>query len=132
MALIEAVITPTVSTVQVTSAAGAAGQALSSTPSSSIALANNDVGQNSLEYKVGAGAWQTLSSGQGVSLPIDLSATAVLVRKGTSTTASVPLTLTVNAIAQMTPSGVPAVIVGSAAPSNADGRPDGTIYIQTA
>lgn len=129
---VEAVIAPTVSTVQVTSAAGGAGQALTSTPSQSVGLGNNGAGNQPYQYKVGAGAWITLAPGQGVTLPIDLAVTAVNLRKASQTAGAVPATLTINAITQMTPSGVPLVVVGTAAPSNADGRPDGTIYIQTA
>lgn len=134
MALIEAVITPTVSTVQVTSAAGGAGQALSSTPSSSISLSNNDAGRNPVQYKVGAGAWETLATGQGVTLGVNLAVTTVNLRKAGSTAASVPVTLTVNAVTdtQVGGASIPTIIVGSAAPSNSDGRPDGTIYVQTA
>lgn len=130
---IEAVISTATSVVQVSAAVGGAGQALTATPSASIDLATTSYG-GPVQYKVGAGAWLTLDREQGVNLPINLAVTAVLLRKATPVGADVPVTLSVNTVSGNQASGapVPAVIVGTAAPSNADGRPDGTIYIQTA
>jgi len=133
---IEPVITSTSSTVQVSGALGSAGVALTATPSASVEIS---VPPNSapVAYKVGADAWRVLDGGQGVSLPINLSLTTVLVRKASTVAGSVPLRMTVNLLTQTrTGSGdlvaEPIVFVGTTAPSNADGRPDGTIYIQTA
>lgn len=130
---IEAIVTSLPSVVQVTATVGGAGQALAATPSSSIALALGSFG-GPVQYKVGAGAWTTLDRNQGINLPIDLNVTAVLLRKGTPTTAAIPVQVTINSLKsnQVDGANVPTIVVGTAAPSNADGRPDGTIYIQTA
>lgn len=132
MPQIEALFTSTPSVVQVTSAMGSAGQALPVTPSSSIDLARGGVG-GPIQYKVGAGTWITLDANEGVNLAIDLAVTAVLLRKGTTNAAAIPVQLKVNVLNNSQASGVnvPTVVVGSAAPNNADGRPDGTVYIQT-
>lgn len=133
---IEAVIAPTTSTVQVSSAVGSAGTALTATPSASIELSVLPNG-SPIEYKVGAGTWIVLDGGQGVSLPINLALTTVALRKSSPVAGAVPVRLTVNLLTQSrSGSGdliaQPAIVVSATAPSNADGRPDGTVYIQTA
>lgn len=130
---IEAVFAKTTSIVQVAAAMGGAGQALPTTPSSSVDLACGSIG-GPVEYKVGSGAWITLDRHQGVTLNIDLSTTAVLVRKASTASAAVAVALSINTLktSQVGEANVPAIIVGSGAPSNSDGRPDGTVYIQTA
>lgn len=130
---VEAVVTPTTSTVQVSSAVGGSGQAVTTTPSVSVELSNG-VNSAPVEYKVGSGSWVTLDGGQGANLPINLAVTSLSLRKGAPVAASIPVTVTVNAFMQTLAGGtnLPMVVVGTAAPSNSDGRPDGTIYVQTA
>lgn len=133
MPQIEATFTSTPSVVQVTSAMGSAGQALAATPSASIDLSRGNFG-GPVQYKVGSGAWVTLDTNDGVNLAVDLSVATVMLRKGTTNAAAIPVQLKVNVLNGSQASGVnmPTVVVGSAAPSNSDGRPDGTIYVQTA
>lgn len=129
---IEALIESTSSVVQVSSAAGSAGQALTATPNASIELVAGRAGP--VEYKVGADPWALLDREQGIALSIDLASTAVLVRKVTPAAAAVPLTVKVNKVTRTMAgaSNLPLVVVGTAPPSNSDGMPDGTLYIQTA
>lgn len=121
--------------VSVTSAAGSAGQAVPiTTPTVTVNLDNRSAGP--VEFQIGAGAWQPLARGAGIPLALNLANTTLKLRKGAST---LPMAFLVNVEAVsgtqlVTREGglLLGLVVSSAAPVNADGRPDGTIYIQTA
>lgn len=121
--------------VSVTSAAGGAGQTVAiTTPTVGAELKNGLDGP--IEYQVGAAGWLFLDTGAGVLLPINLAYTTLKLRKAASTR-SVAFGAVVSysagtALKTRNGSVFSNVIVSSVAPSNGDGEPDGTIYIQTA
>ncbi len=123
--------TTSTSQVTITSAYGSAGQAITSaTPTDSVFLKNWNSPRYGIEYKVGSGAWiSSIGPGMDAVLTIDLSTTTLMVRRSENSTS--PIIIDV----EMNPKGVSdptLIVISSEAPSDADGRPDGTIYIQTA
>ena len=104
---VDATVTPTESQVSITSDMSGAGQLLTAVSSNSIQLTNIDAGQNPLQYKIDSGSWITLGAGQGVQLPLDMSASAVRVRKGNTTAGAVKLGLTVYTVDGIQAGGVP-------------------------
>lgn len=102
------------STVQVSSAAGSAGASLGiTTKTFKVQLVNRSGVSADLQYKVGAGAWETLRAPDGaVSIGVDLSATTILVRKGGPQTGSVPIEVTTYSAGD-TQAGTPSTPIGS-------------------
>jgi hypothetical protein len=86
----------TLTTVQVSSAAGSAGTSLGITTATTKVQLTNVSASTDIDYNVAGSGWKTLSPvGGGVVLPIDLSTTTVMVRKGGATAGNVPLNVTV-------------------------------------
>lgn len=110
---VQADITQTPSTVSVTAVAGGSGQALATTASSSIDLALSSFVAGPVEYKVGSGAWIRLDKGQGVRLAVDLSATAVRLRKAVPDAAAIPVGLTINTVNAIAPDGGVPIALGA-------------------
>lgn len=127
-------VTVTDLAVAVTSTAGGAGQTVAlTTPTVGADLKNGLDGP--IEYQIGAGAWLFLDRGAGVFVPVNFAYTTLKLRKAAST-----LQTAFNCVVSYAVGGALTtkhgglfsnLIVSSAAPSNADGRADGTIYIQT-
>lgn len=67
--------------VAVTGAPGGAGVAVSNSVASSSVVVTNTSNGAALQYKAGAGAWLMLVPSEGIELPIDLSTTALLLRR---------------------------------------------------
>jgi len=119
---IEANINSVESVVAVTAAMGSAGQALTPAITSSIRLARGAVG-GPVEYRVGAGGWIQLDSNEGVDLPVDLSATVVMLRKATTTSAAIPVALIVRSVATTAAPGQVPALPGGATPITISGVP---------
>lgn len=121
--------------VSVTSAAGGAGQTVPLTVATvGVELKNGLDGP--IEYQVGAAGWLFLDTSAGILLPINLAYTTLKLRKGASTRAvAFGVVVSYSVASELeTPNGsvFSNIVVSATAPSNGDGRPDGTIYIQTA
>lgn len=119
-----------VTQVAVASAFNSAGQSITSTiATASVWLKNWGRQGFAIEYQIGTGAWTRLENLADVQLAIDLTVTTLKVRR-------VEFSPTpINIEVEMTPmiaSDPTRIVISSTAPVNGDGRPDGTIYIQTA
>lgn len=121
--------TTAVSQVSVTSAYGTAGQSVtSSVPTDSVFLKNWNSRIYGIEYQIGSGAWTPIGPNQDMLIAIDLNATTLKVRRAENATSPIVIDVDIN------PKGISdptRIVISSTAPSNSDGRPDGTIYIQT-
>lgn len=119
-----------ISQVEVTSEYGSAGQSLTSAiATESVFLKNWNTSRFGVEYQIGSGAWMLLGPGMDVVLLIDLTATTLKVR--TAEFVPPPILLNVE-MYQEVASDPTRIVISSDAPSDSDGRPNGTIYIQTA
>lgn len=116
--------------VSVTSAYNSAGQSVTSpVATDSVRLKNWNQSVYAIEYQIGSGDWQSLAKGTDITLPVDLSATTLKVRRSENAFASILVDVEMNPKSISDPTRI---VISSTAPVNGDGRPDGTIYIQTA
>lgn len=122
--------TVALSTVSVSSAAGGSGQSITSAvPTESVLLKNFSAQRYAIEYQVGSGAWTRLESGNTVLLSQDLNVTTLKARLVQFSPSPIAVDVEMNPKASSDPTNI---VISSTAPSSSDGRPDGTIYIQTA
>jgi hypothetical protein len=123
-----------VSTVNVSSASGGAGVSLGiTTKTFSVQLVNRSGVAADVQYKVGAAAWQTLYAPDGgILLPVDLSATTIMVRKGTPQAGSIPLEVTAYATGDTLAGQASAPVTGSGGTTvKVDGVPVATLDIDS-
>jgi hypothetical protein len=126
------VVNSTTNKVTVAAAPQGAGTAFAYTQSSTAALIYNTSPVNAVEYKLNSGAWIPIPHGTGPTVMCDLAVDVITLRQVDATGIST-VEISVDSAPTSNIGGItaPLIIVGSTAPSNADGRPDGTLYVQT-
>ena len=114
--------------IDVTAAYGSAGQEVESDVSTKMVMLRNwNTTRFGIEYQVGDEAWKLIGPNMDASVDVDLSTTTLKLRRAEFA----PSPITVNVEKYEIIAADPTIIVVSAAsPSDEDGRPDGTIYIQ--
>ena len=118
------------SQVSITSAFNSAGQSVTSpVATDSVRLKNWNQSAYGIEYQIGSDAWAPLAKGTDITLSVDLSATTLKVRRVENSVSPILVDVEMNPKSISDPTRI---VISSTAPSDADGRPDGTIYIQTA
>lgn len=116
--------------VSITAAYNSAGQSITSgVATDSVRLKNWNQSVYGIEYQIGSGAWTLLPRGTDNTLSVDLSATTLKVRLAENSVSPIVIDVEMNPKSISDPTRI---VISSTAPSNGDGRPDGTIYIQTA
>lgn len=116
--------------VSITAAYGSAGQSVtSSVATDSVRIKNWNQSVYGIEYQVGSGDWLPLAKQTDTTLSIDLSVTTLKVRLSENSVSPILVDVEMNPKSISDPTRV---VISSSAPSDSDGRPDGTIYIQTA
>lgn len=116
--------------ISITASYDSAGQSVtSSVATDSVRLKNWNQSVYGIEYQIGSGAWVLLQRSTDTTLAIDLSVTTLKLRRVVNSVSPIVVDVEMNPKSISDPTRI---VISSAAPSNADGRPDGTIYIQTA
>lgn len=116
--------------VSITSAYDSAGQSITSlVATDAVRLKNWNQSVYGIEYQIGSGAWVLLPRSTDTTLAIDLSATTLKVRRVENSVSPIVVDVEMNPKSISDPTRI---VISSTAPSDGDGRPDGTIYIQTA
>jgi hypothetical protein len=114
----------------ITAAYGSAGQSITSAvPTESVRLKNWNQTSYGIEYQIGSADWLLLPKGTDITLAVDLSVTTLKVRRSENAFPTILVDVEMNPKSISDPTRI---VISSAAPSDSDGRPEGTIYIQTA
>lgn len=126
-------------TVVIDAPLGSAGQLIDETRATRTVQLINMAGTTQIEYRVGAGPWTKLDPTETVQLDIDLSATGIYLRRGgrigLPASAQILFDLVYTPAGPSTdrwyqePDATP-LIVSDEPPQDADGRPDGTLWIE--
>lgn len=119
--------------VLVTSAAGGAGQALAITTSTTFVTLYNTSQSAGVEYQLNAGPWTFIGKSTGAIVEADLAASTIKLRQTNDGIGNPTVEIGTDSAPSSKWGGIqnPLIIIGASgvAPTNADGRPDGTVYI---
>jgi len=118
--------------VTVNSAPQGAGQTFAYTLSSTTATIFNTSAAGSVEYQLNTGPWTLIPRGTGPTINCDLAVDTIKLRQVIVADGVTTVEISVDSSPSSNFGGIvaPLVIVNTSgvAPTNADGRPDGTLY----